>query len=60
MAFEEIEVFGLKRLSLMMLALILNVSNNAGDVGMRDRKRTESFLPRKPATEPALFVNVVR
>lgn len=59
MSLQKIEVFAVKRFSAMMSLLIANVIRHAIKIGMRNRKGTVTFLPRKPATNPSSLVDVI-
>ena len=59
MPFQKRSVFLLKRLSAMMRLLIENVVGNTVEMGMGRGKRAVTFLPRKPASQPPLLVNVI-
>jgi hypothetical protein len=53
MALKKLNIFLLKRFSAMMQRLI------ATQMRMRNRKRAKAFLPRKPASDPFLLVDVM-
>ena len=45
MSLQKLQVFALKRLSAMMRGLITNISDDAIQMRMGDRKRPVAFLP---------------
>jgi len=59
MPLQKLNIFFLKRFSMMMQLLIANVVGYAAQMRMRNRKRAESFLPRKSASDPLLLVDMI-
>ena len=59
MSLQKLQIFALKRLSAMMRGLTTNISDDAIEMRMGDGKRAVTFLPRKPASQPPLLVNVI-
>ena len=59
MPLQKIKLFLLKGFSAMMRRLISDVVGYPAQMRMRNGKRAEAFLPRKPASDPLLLVNVI-
>ena len=59
MSLQKFNVLLLERFSAMVRLLIANVIAYATEIQMRNGKRTEAFLPRKPASDPLLLVDVI-
>jgi hypothetical protein len=59
MSLQKFDIFLLKRLSPMMRLLIVNVVGYTIQMGMGNRKRAITFLPRKMATDPSLLIDVI-
>jgi len=59
MSLQKFNVLLLERFSAMVRLLIANVIAYATEMRMRNGKRTEAFLPRKPASDPLLLVDVI-
>jgi len=57
--FEEREVFLAKSLPRMVLHLVTDVINHAGQLRVGVRKGPETLLPREPARHPVVLVDVI-
>lgn len=59
MSLQKRNVLLLERFSAMVRLLIANVIAYTTEMRMRNGKRTEALLPRKLASDPLLFVDVI-